>query len=160
MSRPSEAWRDGEWAGDGLDNAADDGTGPYRVLLAQVLWRAAEDLKLGTREDATDAYRWICGLDGHSKWLAFVCDHLRLRVAWVRDQLVPPVRDKCERWLREDAQERIRARREREQVEESTRVAAAHKRAVQAHLEARRQERALLKQSQVRAAWRTQQRKN
>ena len=158
MSRPSEAGRDGEWAGDGFDNPAEDGTGPYRVLLAQVLWLAANDLKSGSREDCLDAYKWINGLDRHARWFEFVCESLNLRVAWVRDQLTPPAMAKCEKWLREDAQERARARQEREQADEATRVAAACKRAAQAHLEARRLERALLKQRKVRAQWRTQQR--
>lgn len=159
MSRPSEAWRDGEWAGDGFDEPAEDGTGPYRVLLAQILWLASNDLKFGTRADATDAYKWINGLDGHGKWFEFVCDALNLLPSWVRDQLAPPAREKCEKWLREDAQERIRARQERERDEEATRVAAAQRRAAQAHLEAQRQARALLKQQKVRSQWRTQQRK-
>lgn len=159
MSRPSDAWRDAEWCGDDLDNAADDATSPYRVLLAMILACAANDLRTRNREDCLDAYKWVAGIDAHREWFAFVCESLGLRTQWVREQLIPPARDRCERWLREDAQERSRARQEREQAEEATRVAAANKRAAQAVLKARRQERALLKQQKVRAAWRTQQRK-
>lgn len=159
MSRPSEAWRDAEWAGDDLDNRADDATSPYRVLLAMILATAANDLRTRSRDDCLDAYKWVAGLDAHRQWFAYICESLGLRTQWVQEQLVPPARDRCERWLREDAAERARVRRERDEAEDAIRRAAAAKRAEQEALLAQRLERAKLKQQKVRSAWRTQQRK-